>query len=188
MQQVGKGTDLPQRLIDRRIDIIEEFLCIAVIAHRAPQPHHVQAGGNQMLASRIVQIGCNPLLHLFLKRQQPALEFCCSLSFGRLDDSIDGRPLFERPMATDQLDYIPAFGITDGIDRRIKLALASAEGKAAPVTNRSSLGQTCVAKSADGLRVLFAQAILNFSFAVGLKFRASARRPDSCSRRKNVRH
>ena len=93
-----------------------------------------------------MQIGCNPLLHLFLKRQQPALEFCCSLSFGRLVDSIDRRALFESPMATDQLNYIPAFGITDGIDRRIKLASASAEGKAVPVTNRF-LGQTCVAKA-----------------------------------------
>jgi hypothetical protein len=54
MQQVGKGTDFPLRLIDRRIDIIDEFLCATVIADRAPQPHHVQAGGNQMLASRIM--------------------------------------------------------------------------------------------------------------------------------------
>ena len=95
----------------------------------------------------IMQIGCNPLLHLLLKRQQPALEFCCSLSFGRLVDNIDRRPLFERPMATDQLNYITAFGITDRIDRRIKLASASAEGKAVPVTNRPSLGQTCIAEA-----------------------------------------
>ena len=62
-----------------------------------------------MLASRIMQIGCNPLLHLFLKRQQPEVEFCCSPSFGRLVDSIDRRPLFESPMATDQLNYIYRF-------------------------------------------------------------------------------
>ena len=101
---------------------------------------------------------------------------------------IDGRPLFDRPVATDQLDYIPAFGITDGIDRRIKLASASAEGKAVPVTNRPSLGQTCIAGSANGLRVLFAHAVMNCFFrCLRLKFRASVRRPDSCSRRKTVR-
>ena len=54
MQQVGKGTDFPLRQIDRRIDIIEEFLCATIIAERAPQPHRIQAGGNQMLASRIM--------------------------------------------------------------------------------------------------------------------------------------
>jgi len=67
-------------------------------------------------------------------------------------------------MATDQLDDIPAIGITDRIDRRIEFAPASAKGKAVPVTNRPSFGQTCIAGSANGLRVLFAHAVLNGFF------------------------
>ena len=74
MQQVGKGTDLPERLIDRPLDIIADPLCIPDIADRAPHPQQVQAGGNQMLARRIVKVGCNPLLHFFLKRQKPDAE------------------------------------------------------------------------------------------------------------------
>jgi hypothetical protein len=68
MQQVGKGANFLLRLIDRRIDIIAESLCATVTAHRAPPAQYIQAGGNQMLASRIVKIRCNPLLYFFLKR------------------------------------------------------------------------------------------------------------------------
>jgi len=68
MQQVGKGTDFPLRLIDRRIDIIAESICATVTAHRAPDAQYIQAGGNQMLARRIMKIRCNPLLYFFLKR------------------------------------------------------------------------------------------------------------------------
>ena len=39
------------------------------------------------------------------------------------------------------------------------------EGKAVPIINRPSLGQTCFAGSANGLRVLFAHAVMNCSFA-----------------------
>jgi hypothetical protein len=47
-----------------------------------------------MLAGRVVQIGRNPLLHLFLKRQQPSIEFCRSLSSDYPVDS-DGRLMFD---------------------------------------------------------------------------------------------
>jgi hypothetical protein len=55
-------------LVDRRINIIAEFFGTPDIVQCAFHAHDVQGRRDQMLTCRIVKIGCNPLMHLFLKR------------------------------------------------------------------------------------------------------------------------
>ena len=122
-----------------------------------------------MLASRIMQIGCNPLLHFLLKRQQPEAEFAAARLLAILSTaSTVARSSIARWLPTS-LTILAAFGITDRIDRRIKLASASAEGKAVPVTNRPSLGQACIAGRANGFRVLLAHAVRNCFFDASIE-------------------
>jgi hypothetical protein len=66
-------------------------------------------------------------------------------------------------MATHQPDD-PAFGITDGSDDRLELALASAQSEAVLVANRPSFGKACVAGGGNGFRVIVTDAISDFFF------------------------
>jgi hypothetical protein len=164
MQQVGKRTDFLLRLIDRRIDIVAESLCAAVTAYRAPQAQYIQAGGNQMLARRIMKIRCNPLLYFFFKRQQSDAEIRCGSSCESALDSA-GRGLIHSRVATNYPDAAAALRTSDRSDDRLKVSWASAERKAMPVTNRSSLSKACFAGSRNGFRVFVTHAVRNCFFA-----------------------
>lgn len=163
MQEVGKSTDFPKRLIDRRVDIVAKPLRTADIFKLAPYPHYVQACGDQMLARRVVKIGCNPLLHFFLKRQQPDAEISCGSFCGIPLDGI--ALLLHGTVATNQTNNCAAFGVTDGSDGRLKISSASAKGETMLKTDPPFFSKTCFAGCANRLRGFVTQTVGNFLFA-----------------------
>ena len=70
MQQLRKGSNFPERFIDRCVDLLAKPLSRDRIAKAPPDPHQAQARSDQMLACRIVQIGRNPLLDILLNGRQ----------------------------------------------------------------------------------------------------------------------
>ena len=189
MQQVGKGTDFPLRLIDRRIDIIDEFLCTNVIrSSRASTALHSSwrqsNAGKSNHVDRMqsaaapppeaITVGDRVLLQpVFLAILSTASTVIRSPIARWLPTSLTIFPLSESRTG---------FIVVSNSRRRPPRVRRCRQQTDLPSARQHRRKRKWTSRP---LRSCSHELLFR---GLRLKFRASVRRPDSCSRRKTVRH
>ncbi|MEY9123814.1 hypothetical protein ABIA09_003376 [Bradyrhizobium yuanmingense] len=155
MQQIGKGSELPERVINRRVDFVADPFGGLCAVKLAADPHQAETRGNQMLTGRIVEIGSDPLLNALLKRQQASFDIQPVPPCGGVLEANVAR----LAMAADQPDDTAGRGIQDRRDRRFLRAGRTTKRQPLPDPDLSLLREARPKCFADRSRVIRAQAI-----------------------------
>src|SRR5262249_17298151 len=149
VKQIGESSYLAESAVDRRVDVVANLFGIGAIVQRRPDAHDAQAGGDQMLTGRIVQIGCDPLLNVLLDGYE--LRAHVGTGTGRC---VDGVRLFvQRPMATNQPYCNARIRITDRSNDGFDVSSGSAESEAMMDPYLNTFRETGMESLAQGTRI-----------------------------------